>query len=95
MRPFRIVDNKPDIGRITQTRVDRMSLESVKDHLCVFGDRADVDRKARFLHNIGSNGDRSSVGRAPGCGPGRRGFESRRLPFFKPSGPSDIGPNIR
>jgi len=26
-------------------------------------------------------GGRSSVGRAPGCGPGRRGFESRRSPF--------------
>ena len=25
-------------------------------------------------------GGRSSVGRAPGCGPGRRGFESRRSP---------------
>ena len=29
-------------------------------------------------------GGRSSVGRAPGCGPGRRGFESRRSPFIIP-----------
>ena len=28
-------------------------------------------------------GGRSSVGRAPGCGPGRRGFESRRSPFVE------------
>ena len=29
-------------------------------------------------------GGRSSVGRAPGCGPGGRGFESRRSPSTKP-----------
>src|SRR5712671_2305368 len=28
------------------------------------------------------DGGRSSVGRAPGCGPGRRGFESRRSPML-------------
>ena len=28
-------------------------------------------------------GDRSSVGRAPGCDPGCRGFESRRSPFLE------------
>ena len=30
-------------------------------------------------------GGRSSVGRAPGCGPGGRGFESRRSPLRKPA----------
>src|SRR5436190_15163805 len=29
-----------------------------------------------------TDGDRSSVGRAPGCGPGGRGFESHRSPFL-------------
>src|SRR5215211_5619224 len=29
-------------------------------------------------------GGRSSAGRAPGCGPGGRGFESRRSPSGKP-----------
>ena len=29
-------------------------------------------------------GGRSSVGRAPGCGLGRRGFESLRPPFWRP-----------
>ena len=29
---------------------------------------------------LGDDGGRSSVGRAPGCGPGCRGFESRRSP---------------
>src|SRR6185503_4529824 len=29
-------------------------------------------------------GGRSSVGRAPGCGPGGRGFESRRSPLRNP-----------
>ena len=30
-------------------------------------------------------GGRSSVGRAPGCGPGGRGFKSRRSPFPRPT----------
>ena len=31
-----------------------------------------------------NNGGRSSVGRAPGCDPGRRGFESHRPPQIRP-----------
>ena len=34
------------------------------------------------LHSF-SRGGRSSVGRAPGCGPGGRGFESRRSPLMR------------
>ena len=30
----------------------------------------------------GKHGGRSSAGRAPGCGPGCRGFEPRRSPHF-------------
>ena len=32
---------------------------------------------------LGGRGERSSAGRAPGCGPGGRGFESRRSPLTK------------
>ena len=32
-----------------------------------------------------TSGGRSSVGRAPGCGPGGRGFESRRSPSESPA----------
>ena len=31
-----------------------------------------------------TNGGLSSVGRASGCGPGGRGFKSRRPPLFAP-----------
>lgn len=34
-------------------------------------------------HLLRIYGERSSVGRAPGCGPGGRGFESRRSPHFE------------
>ncbi len=36
------------------------------------------------LVDSGSRGGRSSAGRAPGCGPGGRGFESPRSPFEVP-----------
>ena len=35
-----------------------------------------------ILQNIHSYGERSSVGRAPDCDSGRRGFESHRSPHF-------------
>lgn len=42
-----------------------------------------LDRSSTYRHRwaaAGENGGRSSAGRAPGCGPGGRGFKSRRLP---------------
>ena len=35
-------------------------------------------------HSRGSRGGCSSVGRAPGCGPGGRGFKSRHSPHARP-----------
>src|SRR4051795_8454249 len=40
----------------------------------------------RSIRRDGIDGGRSSVGRAPGCGPGRRGFESRRSPVAESGG---------
>ena len=44
-----------------------------------------------------ARGGRSSVGRAPGCGPGGRGFESRRSPYRRPwtAATSSFGPSFR
>src|SRR5205823_6008700 len=39
-------------------------------------------RRPQFIRRTSFDGGRSSVGRAPGCGPGRRGFESRRSPLL-------------
>ena len=48
----------------------------------------------RYSHRTMSapgDGGCSSAGRAPGCGPGGRGFESRHSPWF-PGIPSNVGP---
>ena len=42
---------------------------------------ARVHRTVRTVLDSGPHGGRSSAGRAPGCGPGGRGFESPRSPF--------------
>jgi hypothetical protein len=54
---------------------------------------ASIDVAARWLRRepASGHGECSSVGRAPGCDPGCRGFESRHSPhrsegIFKPSG---------
>ena len=41
-------------------------------------------RSAPPLDSMASRGGRSSAGRAPGCGPGGRGFESPRSPLEEP-----------
>jgi hypothetical protein len=52
----------------------------------------DSERR-RPTHRPAGRGGRSSVGRAPGCGPGGRGFESRRSPSLPASAVRDaIGP---
>ena len=36
----------------------------------------------RIISDVSEHGGRSSAGRAPGCGPGCRGFEPRRSPHI-------------
>ena len=47
----------------------------------VFQPITHIDQIHARRYSVYPHGDRSSVGRAPGCDPGCRGFESRRSPL--------------
>ena len=68
---------RPTRGGLSRARcVARPSAKVVS----LFAGRTAATRARRAARRRRTGGGRSSVGRAPGCGPGGRGFESRRSP---------------